>query len=222
MDYLLIKDIIWWLSSIFMPQREPKPCPSEVKYVGTLPTVVVSGVSDKTAWKRAVKKTFGYSGEAFGLIYDEWESIGRGLPAEFAYIAATVQWESKWKPIRERRARPGSSLWHRQNRYWYTNFFGRGYIQITWKENYRRFGRLFQLPFVEYPDMVMHPAYGARIAVHGMVRGMFTGKALDDYITEDRQDFVGARWIVNKQDKAEKIARMAQQVLAEYRNQITP
>ncbi|KAF9293687.1 hypothetical protein BGZ74_011593 [Mortierella antarctica] len=43
-----------------------------------------------------------------------------------------------------------------------------------------------------------------------MTYGWFTGKKLSDYIDKDHGNFVGARWIVNAQDNAQQIAKMAE------------
>ena len=64
---------------------------------------------------------------------------------------------------------------------------------------------------MKYPDKVMQPDVSLFIVVHGMNNGVFTGKKLRDYISDNRWDFVGARRIVNGTDRAELIAGYAQQ-----------
>lgn len=83
---------------------------------------------------------------------------------------------------------------------------GRGYVQITGRANYRRLSPIVGVDLEAEPDLALEPRIASTIIFHGMQTGLFTGKALGDYIDSARRDYVGARWIVNKQDKAEKIA----------------
>ena len=58
--------------------------------------------------------------------------------------------------------------------YWRDGWFGRGQIQITHKANYAKFG-------ISNPDDALKPDVSSRVAVRGMVGGLFTGKKLSDY-----------------------------------------
>jgi hypothetical protein len=55
----------------------------------------------------------------------------------------------------------------------------------------------------------MEPSISAKILVRGSKQGWFTGKRLDDYITLQRSNFIGARRIINGTDKAVAIAKIA-------------
>lgn len=76
-------------------------------------------------------------------------------------------------------------------------FAGRGYVQLTGRANYARYG------LSDTPDDAMKPAVAARILVEGMEGGHFTGKALADYLPGD---YIGARRIINGTDRANTIA----------------
>lgn len=91
-------------------------------------------------------------------------------------------------------------------------FHGRGYVQLTWRNNYRRAGEKLGLPLEDQPDLAMKPDVAADIMVRGMIEGWFTGKALRDYIpqTPTRQHFANARRIINGMDKADLIAGYAE------------
>lgn len=90
---------------------------------------------------------------------------------------------------------------------------GRGLVQITWKRNYRVFGDLLGVDLVSKPDLALDWDVATRVMVHGMVDGIFTGKRLSGYISDDRTDFVGARRIINGTDRAGVIAEYAEKFL---------
>ncbi|MTV47149.1 glycoside hydrolase family 19 protein, partial [Streptococcus pneumoniae] len=88
-----------------------------------------------------------------------------------AYMLATAYHECRFQAIKEIRAQPGTKIYDLQNRYWNTGFYGRGYIQLTWRKNYEKFSELLQQDFVGNPDLVLVPENAAKILVHGMVEG---------------------------------------------------
>lgn len=79
-------------------------------------------------------------------------------------------------------------------------YAGRGYVQLTGRTNYTRYG------LQDRPDDAMKPDVAARILKQGMQRGDFTGKALRDYLPGD---YVNARRIINGTDRAQMIADYA-------------
>ena len=146
------------------------------------------------------------------LILTECKNQGVTDKRQIAYILATIDWETAhtWKPVKE--AFWTSESWRKKHLRYYP-YFGRGFCQITWKSNYEKFSKLLGTDFVAHPDLVLYPAYSAFIIVYGMKHGTFTGKKLDDYFTKGREDFVGARRIINGQDKAHTIASIAKHIL---------
>src|SRR5262245_38500986 len=63
---------------------------------------------------------------------------------ELAYVLATVKGETGiFQPIREKRANPTRQpdIFRRQQKYFPSGFFGRGYVQLTFEENYRGAGK---------------------------------------------------------------------------------
>ncbi|MEB3249611.1 MAG: glycoside hydrolase family 19 protein [Merismopediaceae bacterium] len=122
---------------------------------------------------------------------------------QLCYIMATIQHETAatYKPIAE----------YGGARQRYAPYYGRGYVQLTWKYNYEKYGTMLHQDFVNHPDLVMQPDVSLFIIVNGMKDGIFTGKKLSDYISGSRVDFVNARRIINGLDRADLIAGYAQQ-----------
>jgi len=79
-------------------------------------------------------------------------------------------------------------------------YAGRGYVQLTGRDNYARYG------LADRPDDAMKPDVAAKILRDGMEHGRFTGKKLSDYLPGD---YVNARRIINGTDKAQAIANYA-------------
>ncbi len=85
-------------------------------------------------------------------------------------------------------------------------YYGRGHVQLTWKDNYRRMGEVVGTDLVNNPERALDPAISVKILIVGMMRGMFTGKKLSDYVEGGTCDFKNARRIVNGMDRASLIA----------------
>lgn len=135
-----------------------------------------------------------------------------------SYVLATVKHETAdtYQPIKEiGMKKDADGRWYnvvkgkkvyRQ----YGSWFGRGYVQITWKTNYQKFGKLLELDLVNNPDLALEPETAWKILHIGMTQGLFTGHRLSQYISARGTNYVGARRIVNATDKDDHIARLAE------------
>lgn len=147
-------------------------------------------------------------------ILDFWEANNAGGDLrKLAYIFATVTWETakSMQPITEQ----GSDEYLRTRKYW--PYIGRGLVQLTWEDNYRRMSNVlnreygFNIDLVKNPGLANQWEYALPIIFEGMFRGAtdkgeFTGKALEDYFDAEKDDALGARAIVNGKDRAREIA----------------
>jgi putative chitinase len=88
-------------------------------------------------------------------------------------------------------------------------YYGRGYVQVTWKENYSYQQDKLGHPLVERPDCALEPDCAAAILYEGMGDGDFTGVSVSTYINEGQCDYTQARRVVNGLDCAEQIAGYA-------------
>lgn len=82
---------------------------------------------------------------------------------------------------------------------------GRGYVQLTGKSNYAKYG------IASKPEQALDPQKAFEIMTDGMHTGAYTGKKLSDYFTARKADYINARRIINGTDKAAVIAKYAKQ-----------
>ena len=84
-------------------------------------------------------------------------------------------------------------------------YYGRGFVQLTWRENYQRATELLELEGSD--DLVWHAERALDLEIAGDVMfagmdgGWFTGKKLSDFFSAERDDPVGARIIINNDVK---------------------
>jgi len=128
------------------------------------------------------------------------------LRNQVAYVLATAYWETARtvKPVIEY----GGHSYLRRKKYF--PYYGRGYVQLTWLENYKKASKELGVDFVACPEKLLEPEYAVVILVTGMKEGWFTGRSLEHYVTLQKSDFVNARRIVNGVDKRHKIAKIAE------------
>lgn len=123
-----------------------------------------------------------------------------------AYMLATTIHEtaSRMWPITEY----GSDDYLQGKPYW--PYIGRGYVQLTWEDNYAKASSILGLvddrDLVAHPELALDSLIACRVLFAGMAEGWFTGRKLDDYFNADRDDPVNARQIINGNDCDEEIA----------------
>jgi hypothetical protein len=136
-----------------------------------------------------------------------------------AYMLATVKHEcaDTWRPIEEY----GRGAGHKYGEpvevtgadgTKYVNaYYGRGYVQLTWKDNYLEIGQALGMgdELALHPERALEPEIAYRIMSLGMRKGTFTGKSLSKYISAGTADYLNARRIINGQDQADAIAGYA-------------
>ncbi len=152
------------------------------------------------------------SGQVKGMefILEQWDETGFTNRQWLAYALATAFHETAhtMQPIREYGKGRGRKYGIR-DRVTGQTYYGRGYVQLTWKFNYEKASQVLGFDFVRIPDLVMAPDNAAFIMFQGMKDGWFTGKGFDDYINDKQRDYWNARRIINGTDKAGKIADYA-------------
>lgn len=136
-----------------------------------------------------------------------------------AYVLATAYHETahKMQPVKE--GLSVSDAWRKRNLRYYP-WYGRGHVQLTWEENYRKADQRLGLGgmLVKDADLALDPEISSEVLVVGSVEGWFSGdkkgrhtlaRHLPDETTATRAQFKQARRIINIMDKADMIAGYA-------------
>jgi hypothetical protein len=166
--------------------------------------------------------------DGLSFILDEWEKAHAKKDDRWlAYALATAFHETAFtmQPIRER---GGSGYFHRmydpespdraRRALARANgalpgdgvlFYGRGYVQLTWRSNYSMMGKTLGVDLTSdaaAADRALEPELAAKIMFKGMESGLFTGKKLADFFNPSTEAWLSARRIINGTDCAESIA----------------
>lgn len=106
---------------------------------------------------------------AWPAIHQALEARGIASDAVCAAAIGTIAIEtaSTFRPVRE--AFWLSEGWRRAHLRYY-RFYGRGYIQLTWEENYRKYGRALDVDLVGDPDLALQPDVAASVFAEFFVR----------------------------------------------------
>lgn len=154
----------------------------------------------------------------FTAVFDHWDSIESYDSLEWLSYELATAWHETgglMLPVREGFAASDAEAYDRVTAYCKAHgifnyatrhqnghsYYGRGYIQLTHGENYKKMGKALGLGDALYddPDRVLVPQTGARILIHGMMDGLFRPSkgGLSDYFNGANHDWFGARDIVN-------------------------
>ncbi len=96
---------------------------------------------------------------------------------QIAFILGSCEWESGFDNTIDNQGEKQAKT--------FGNFWGRGLPQITTEPNYIKYGKILNQDFIKDPELVKNADYSAFILVQGMMKGIFTGLSLDDFITSD-------------------------------------
>lgn len=137
-------------------------------------------------------------------------SLRGALRNQAAYILGTMQWETNhtMEPVKE--AYWLTENWRKNNLSYYP-WYGRGFVQLTLKDNYVHAQEELNLgtELTDNPDRALDPEISKVVTVRGMLEGWFTKYRLEDFITLQKSDFYNARKVVNGMKHAKEIADLA-------------
>ncbi|HLQ52492.1 MAG TPA: hypothetical protein VK129_13395 [Terriglobales bacterium] len=149
-----------------------------------------------------------------------------------AYMLATVRREcaNEWVPLEEFGKGKGHAYGvpvtvTAPDGTTFTNtYYGRGYVQLTWKLNYARMSNALGMnnDLLFHPEHALEPQTSYKIMSFGMRNGSFTGKGLHTYIHDSTCDYLNARRIINGLDQAPLIAGYANKIENILRSHVQP
>lgn len=147
---------------------------------------------------------------------DRWEAEHSADDDRWlAYILATTHHETgrRFEPIEEI-GRGQGRPYGKPDPETGLRYYGRGYVQLTWKDNYHRMGDALGVDLLWHPELALDPGIALRIIFFGMINGSFTGRRLSRYFNATTEDWRNARRIVNGLDRADEIASIARRYYA--------
>ena len=152
-------------------------------------------------------------------ILDAFETHGDGREKTLAYALATAYHETarRMVPVRETLAKSDAQARYRLRHAKYAkpqppyghSYYGRGQVQLTWKQNYANSSKDAGVNLVKHPDKALDPVIGARVLIKGLLDGRWSGrgKGIAHYLpTNGPDDLKNARRTVNITDKWKTIA----------------
>ena len=146
---------------------------------------------------------------------DRWHLDDRML----AYVLATTYHETAatMLPIKEY----GGESYLKGKPYY--PWYGRGYVQLTWQENYQKQDDKLELNgrLMQDPDLALDPAIAKKVILYGMADGDFTGQRLGHHFTDVVTDWYNARTIVNGHDRASRYSHLRREVPERHQQHLT-
>lgn len=145
-------------------------------------------------------------------ILNEWQRLRWHKDARhLAYILATAQAECMFRLDIEEIGKGRGKPYGVADPVTGKTYYGRGPVQLTWKDNYKKMGDLIGQDLVHKPELMLDPVVGIQVTFEGMYKGIsqkgdFTGRSLEDYFNSTTDDPVNARRIINGTDRASEIA----------------
>lgn len=125
-----------------------------------------------------------------------------------AYTIATAYHETAFtlNPVSEAFWLKDQDAYLKKHHPEYYPFYGRGFVQLTWDYNYKKYEKILNIPLFSNPELALDPDVAAFILVHGLITGGFARQNISDHINDYKIDFFNARRCVNWLDKAQQIA----------------
>lgn len=153
--------------------------------------------------------------EGFEAVLNAWEASGLTDLRWLAYMLATDFHETAFtmqaiEEFGKGKGRPYGKPHPKTGKAYY----GRGLVQLTWYDNYKKMGKILEWDLVNSPELALNMDIAVQIMFEGMTtgksfKGDFTGKHLGNYFNKTTEDWIGARKIINGNDRAKLIGSYA-------------
>lgn len=129
-------------------------------------------------------------------IFNQCQSMGMTLEQTAFVLANTRHETGQYKYLKEIDG-PNQAI--RLGYKGGSNWYGRGYIQLTHDTNYSQWSKWTGVDLIANPDLLVTDLeLSAKIACSGIKYGSFTAKPpIEHYINDSKQDYFNARELVN-------------------------
>lgn len=166
--------------------------------------------------------------DGYNAIFDRYEQLELSDARWLAYILATVYHETgtRMEPVREgcystdeasvkavtnlyKQGEISENYAARQPNG--NSYFGRGLVQLTWADNYKRLGNALGIGTQLYdnPSLALDLTMSVKILFKGMMDGLCTHHRLAQYFNATTTDWLDARKIISGMEGAELVAKYA-------------
>ena len=153
--------------------------------------------------------------DGLNYLLDTWEGYYQSDEdiRWLAYALATAFHETAqtMAPIEEY-GKGGSSSYAKPAGPYDQCYYGRGFVQLTWENNYIKGEQVLkdkfdlECPMHRYPHRMLEHEPAALVLFDGSISGWFTGVGLPQYFNATTEDPYNARRVINGVDCAEQIA----------------
>ena len=131
---------------------------------------------------------------------------------KLAYYFATAYWETaqSMQPVREAYYLGEPAAENYRKTLWYYPWYGRGYVQLTLEDNYKRESKPDRTGVDLHADRekALEPEVAAQAMFVGMEYGDYGGGPISGYFSDTVERPVDARYLVNGTDHAQDIANV--------------
>ena len=151
--------------------------------------------------------------DGMNAVLDCWEQHFADSDIRYlAYAMATAHHETAfvWDAIEEYGKGSGKPYGEPAGPYGEC-YYGRGFVQLTWLENYQKGEKVLEenygleCPMVQYPHRMLEIEPAALVLFDGIIGGWFTGVGLPTFFNASTDDPYNARKTVNGLDRADLI-----------------
>lgn len=179
--------------------------------------LILPALFDPNAFYTEVRRLFGKLSQSQVDGINAILSVMKGAPLAHAAYALATAWhevDKTMQPIAEYGKGKGKP-YGKAGRNGGQIAYGRGFVQLTWDDNYERMDRALGLRgrLIANYELALETQIAADVIRVGMDQGLFTTKKFSDYLPASGpatlDQFMAARRIINGTDKAGLIAGYA-------------
>ena len=173
--------------------------PQVLGIMGIVEAYEEAGVNDQRVLAYALATAYHETGKHMSPIKETVMPSHRDKnPSDEVVIARLNNWARKIGRM--------SNIYWKKDPLTGKSYFGRGQVQLTWKDNYQRSSADAGVDLVLRPEMMMDPKISAKVLIKGLLDGRWNGRGIGIQKYLNDNDLKNARRTVNITDSWETIA----------------